>query len=96
VNIRRRRRRRREEEEEEGKKKKKKKKKNCVVSTRKITELTPYKISPAGRRRLRWMDQVEGDLKRMKIVGWRAKVEDRQEWNRFVGQTEAHRGLYSQ
>jgi len=23
------------------------------------------------------MDQVEEDLKRMKIVGWRAKVEDR-------------------
>jgi len=38
----------------------------------------PYKTRPAGRPRLRWMDRVE-DLKRKKIVGWRAKVEDRQE-----------------
>ena len=29
----------------------------------------------------------------MKIVGWRAKVEDRQEWNRIVEQTETHPGL---
>jgi len=39
------------------------------------------------------MDQVEEDLKRMKIVGWRAKVEYRQEWNRIVEQTETHLGL---
>jgi len=29
----------------------------------------------------------------MKIVGWRAKVEDRQEWNRIVEQTKTHPGL---
>jgi hypothetical protein len=39
------------------------------------------------------MDQVEEDLKRMKTVGWRVKVEDRQEWNRTVEQTETHPGL---
>jgi NADH:ubiquinone oxidoreductase subunit E len=38
-------------------------------TTRKITEWTPYKTRPVGRPRLRWMDQVEGDLKRMKIIG---------------------------
>ena len=59
----------------------------------KITEWTPYKIRPVGRRRLRWVDQVEEDLKRMKIVGWRAKVEDRQEWNSTVEQTKTHPGL---
>jgi len=62
-------------------------------TTRKITEWMPYKTRPAGRPRLRWMDQVEEDLKRMKIVGWRAKVEDRQEWNRAVEQTKTHPGL---
>jgi hypothetical protein len=39
------------------------------------------------------MEQVEEDLKRMKIVGLRAKVEDRQEWNRIVEQTKTHPGL---
>jgi hypothetical protein len=39
------------------------------------------------------MDQVEEDLKRMKIVGWRAKVKDRQEWNRNVEQIKTHPGL---
>ena len=62
-------------------------------TTRKITEWTPFKTRPAGRPRLRWMDQVEEDLKRMKSVGWRAKVEDRQEWNRIVEQTKNHPGL---
>jgi hypothetical protein len=62
-------------------------------TTRKITELMQYKTRPAGRSRLRWMDQVEEDLKRMKTVGWRAKVEDRQEWNRIVEQTNTHLGL---
>ena len=59
-------------------------------TTRKITEWTPYKtretqvkVDGPGRRR----------PKRMKIIGWRAKVEDRQEWNRIVEQTETHPGL---
>jgi len=39
------------------------------------------------------MDRVEEDLKRMEVVGWRAKVEDRQEWNRIVKQTKTHPGL---
>ena len=62
-------------------------------TTRKMTEWTPYKTIPAGRPRLRWMDQVEEDLKGMKIVGWRTKVEDRQKWNRIVEQTKTHSGL---
>ena len=62
-------------------------------TTRKIIEWTPYKTRPVERPRLRWMDQVEEELKRIKIVGWRAKVEDRQEWNRIVEQTKTHPGL---
>jgi hypothetical protein len=34
-----------------------------------------------------------GYLKWTKITGWRAKVEDRQEWNRIVEQTKTHPGL---
>ena len=39
------------------------------------------------------MDQVEEDLRRMKITGWRVKTEDRQVWNRIVEQTKTHPGL---
>jgi hypothetical protein len=35
---------------------------------RKTTEWTPYKARPVGRHRLRWMDQVEEDLKRMRLL----------------------------
>jgi hypothetical protein len=62
-------------------------------TTRKITESTPYKARPVGRRRLRWMDQVEEDLKRMRITGWRVRAEDREEWSRIVEQTKTHPGL---
>jgi len=65
-------------------------------TTRKITEWKPYKTRPVGRSRLRWMDQVEEDLRRMKIIGWRVKIEDRQVWNRIVEQTKTHPGLQSQ
>jgi hypothetical protein len=64
-------------------------------TTRKITERTPCKARPVGRLRLRWMDQVEEDLRRMRITGWRVKAEDREEWSRIVEQTKTHPGVYS-
>jgi hypothetical protein len=39
------------------------------------------------------MDQVEEDLRKMKIVNWRKKIEDRKVWNRIVEQTKTHPGL---
>jgi hypothetical protein len=57
-------------------------------TTRKITKWTPYKTRP----RLRWMDQVEEYLKRMKVTGWRVKAEDRRVWGRIVEQTKTHPG----
>jgi hypothetical protein len=60
-------------------------------TTRKITEWTPYKARPVGRPRLRWIDQVEEDLKM--ITGWRVRAEDREEWSKIVEQTKAQPGL---
>jgi hypothetical protein len=39
------------------------------------------------------MEQIEEDLKWIKIVGWRVKVEDRREWSRIVEQAKTHPGL---
>jgi hypothetical protein len=53
-----------------------------------------YSGETKGRQnRRRWMDQVEEDLKRMKITGWRVKAEDRKEWSRIAEQTKTHPGL---
>jgi hypothetical protein len=41
------------------------------------------------------MDQVEEDLKRMRITGWRVTAEDREERSKIVEQTKTHPGLYS-
>jgi hypothetical protein len=63
-------------------------------TTRKITEWTTHIARPVGRPTLMWMDQVKEDLKRMRITGWRVRV-DREEWSKIVEQTKTHPGLYS-
>jgi hypothetical protein len=37
-----------------------------------------------------FVNQGEEDIKRMKIIGWKVKAEDKQEWSRIVEQTKAH------
>ena len=33
-----------------------------------------------GRRRLRWINDVEDDLRKLGVKRWRAKASDREEW----------------
>ena len=46
-------------------------------TVKKLTEWEPCSSRPAGRPRLRWLDQVEEDLKKMKVRNWREKCKDR-------------------
>jgi heme oxygenase len=61
---------------------------------KKVTEWEPRSSRPVGRPRLRWLDQVEDDLKKMKVRNWRersVKIEDC--GNKIVKQVKTHQGL---
>ena len=60
---------------------------------KKLTEWEPCSSRPVGRSRLRWLDQVEEDLKKMKVRNWREKCKDRRLWNKIVKQAKTHQGL---
>jgi hypothetical protein len=46
-----------------------------------------------GRPRMRWLDDAEGDLKKMKVKGWKEKMRNREQWRLFVEEAKAHAGM---
>ena len=60
---------------------------------KKVTAWEPRSSIPVGRPKLRWFDQVEEDLKKMKVRNWREKCKDRRLWNEIVRQAKTHQGL---
>ena len=46
-----------------------------------------------GRPRTRWLQDVEGDLKKLGIRNWKRRAQDRSEWRTTVRQAKAHPGL---
>ena len=46
-----------------------------------------------GRPRLRWIDDLEDDLRQLKVRGWRRKAADRSEWTKVVEQAKILHGL---
>lgn len=45
---------------------------------------------PRGRPRLRWMDDVQQDLKELGVRRWRVKAQDRNEWRKLVSEAWVH------
>jgi hypothetical protein len=46
-----------------------------------------------GPPRKRWIDDVEQDLRKMEVRGWRMRARDRQEWRTITREAKVHPGL---
>jgi hypothetical protein len=62
-------------------------------TVKKLSEWEPRLSKPVGKPRLRWLNQVEEDLKKMKVRNWREKCKDRRLWNEIKKQARTHQGL---
>jgi hypothetical protein len=51
-----------------------------------------YSRRKKGRPRMRWLEEVENNLKRMKVKGWREKMGNREQWRLVVKEAKAHQG----
>jgi len=45
-----------------------------------------------GRPKIRWLDDVSTDLRKMGINEWRDRARDREAWGRIVKEAKAHPG----
>jgi hypothetical protein len=39
---------------------------------------------------MRWLDDVESDLKKTKVKGWKEKMRNREQWRLVVEEAKAH------
>jgi hypothetical protein len=44
-------------------------------------------------RKMRWLDDVPMDMRKMDISGWRDRARSREAWRRDVEKAKAHPGL---
>jgi hypothetical protein len=42
---------------------------------------------------MRWLEEVESDLKKMKVTGWKEKMRNREQWRLAVEEAKGHPGL---
>jgi hypothetical protein len=52
-----------------------------------------YSKRRKGRPRMRWQDDVESDLKKMKMKGWKGKTRAREQWRLVVEEAKTRPGL---
>jgi hypothetical protein len=68
-------------------------KKNIFLVYATAPQWEPCSTRAVGRQRPRWLDQVEEDIKKMKVRNWREKCKDRRLWNEIVKQAKTQQRL---
>jgi len=53
-----------------------------------------YAIRRRGRPKMRWLDDVSTDLRKMGINEWKDRARNREVWRRIVKEAKAHPELY--
>jgi hypothetical protein len=52
-----------------------------------------YTRRKRSRPKVRWLDDIQEDLREMGIEGWRRKAQDRDQWKRIAQEAKGHVGL---
>jgi hypothetical protein len=64
-----------------------------TVMPKRVLKGKLYTARRIGRPRIRWLEDMIGDLRRMGISGWMEKARNRDQWRRIVEEAKAHPGL---
>jgi len=60
---------------------------------KRVLELKPTGRRNRGRQQKSWIEDVEEDIQRMGIRGWRKLCKERAEWKRITEKAKTHSGL---
>ena len=64
-----------------------------VLFTYYIQGVLKLKKNNSGAKRLRWMDDVREDLRRMGVTNWRIRAHRRDDWKMVVKEAKVLKGL---
>ena len=67
-------------------------KKELSETVKKVFKNTPGRKRPVGKPRNRWLDDVENDLKKMGVTGWRKTDKDRDTWKLILKEARVESG----
>jgi hypothetical protein len=65
----------------------------CLGHVERMEDNAVLKRMLKGRRKMRWLEDVESDLKEIKVKGWKEKMRDREQGRLVVEEAKVHPSL---